>query len=289
MIFDAINKELKNIYGNNFQLFSSIPLAGGDINTVYKLNTSEGSFCIKLNNSSKLQDLFEKEAAGLQHLESKSNFTLPKVIKWGTFSDQSYLLLSFIETGSPKNNYWELFGGNLAAMHMQSANKFGLEYDNYIGSLKQCNSLENDWASFYTNQRLIPQTKLALDKGLVDTSFLKSIENLCSKLEELFPNEPPALLHGDLWSGNFIIDSQSKPALIDPAIYYGHREMDLAMTMLFGGFHEQLYTVYNASYPLEKAWKDRVSICQLYPILVHVNLFGGSYINHARAIISNYQ
>ena len=279
---------LKEQLGSTFEIYSSTPLSGGDINAVYKLHTTDGNLCIKINSADKFPNLFETEALGLQLLAKNSSFTIPEVSHQGNLENQSYLLLSYLNAGVKTSNFWQSFGEKLADLHQQSSMHFGLDHDNYIGSLHQSNELAESWNSFYANQRLIPQAKLAFDHGLVDLKFIKAIEALSLKLDSIFPDESPALLHGDLWSGNYMTDDDGNPALIDPAVYFGHREMDLAMTKLFGGFDAQMYQVYNATYPLENKWEQRIGLCQLYPILVHVNLFGGSYVNQAKRIISDY-
>ena len=285
---ENLTLELRQHFGNAFEMYSSIPLSGGDINSAYKLNTSEGVFCVKINSRYTFPGMFEKEALGLKLLSEHSEFTVPNAITTGTFQDKTFLLLTFIESASRNSNFWGAFGEQLAAMHRQSHESFGLDYGNYIGSLHQENTPMKTWSEFYAQQRLLPQAKLAFDRGTVDNPFVKSMEALCAKLQEIFPTEPPALLHGDLWSGNYMVDDKGAPALIDPAVYYGHREMDLAMMQLFGGFDRSVFDIYDATYPLETGWNHRVDLCQLYPILVHVNLFGGSYIAQAKRIMQRY-
>jgi len=279
---------LKAQLGNSFEVLSATPLAGGDINAVYKLSTTVGTLCVKINSADKFPNLFETEARGLQLLAENSDFTIPEVIHQGNMGDKSYLLLSYLNEGIKTTDFWQSFGEKLAMLHQQSNLHFGLDHDNYIGSLHQSNKTAESWDSFYANQRLIPQAKCAFDRGLVDLKFFEAIEALSLKLDSIFPDESPALLHGDLWSGNYMTDDNGNPALIDPAVYYGHREMDLAMTKLFGGFDTQMYQAYHATYPLEHKWEERIDLCQLYPILVHVNLFGGSYVSQAARIISLY-
>ena len=181
-----------------------------------------------------------------------------------------------------------LFGKQLAQLHQNTNTSFGLEESNYIGSLLQQNNLHNNWIDFFINERLKPQIKLARDNGKIDLSTITKFERLYTKLDEIFPEEPPALLHGDLWSGNFMVDEKGGPVIIDPAVYFGHREMDIAMTKLFGGFNQQLYQSYNEHFPLEKGWEQRVDICNLYPLMVHVNLFGGGYLEQVKSILNKF-
>ena len=285
---EGLTRELRKYLGNAFDIHSYTPLTGGDINSVYKISSTKGLFCVKINSRFVFPKMFAQEAKGLELLAQNSAFTVPKVICTGEFEDKTYLLLSFIESAQRKDDFWNDFGIKLAKMHLQSASVFGLDHSNYIGSLPQGNTPANSWSEFYGNQRLLSQTKSAFDKGRVEKSFIQTIETICNKLDTLFPDEPPALLHGDLWAGNYMVDRSGGPAIIDPAVYYGHREMDLGMMQLFGGFDPQVFELYNEIYPLEVRWKERIQLCQLYPILVHLNLFGGGYLNQAVSIIKKY-
>jgi len=287
-MIESIANQLKGVFGNNFEVFNSTPLSGGDINSVFKLTTSEGAFCLKVNLAKSYPSMFEKEALGLKLLEENSDFTIPKVEAFNEIDSHSYLLVEFIESSNKSENFWNDFGTSLANLHRSSSRSYGLEHNNYIGSLNQDNTERSTWTEFYTENRILAQTKLAFDSNLVDNAFVDNAERLCIKLDGLIPEEAPSLLHGDLWSGNYMIDGNGNPAIIDPAVYYGHREMDLAMTKLFGGFSSEMYDAYNESFPLETEWKDRIQLHQLYPILVHVNLFGGSYVTQASSIIKKY-
>jgi fructosamine-3-kinase len=278
-----LSSQLKvNIEVKNFQ-----SLTGGDINDVYQLDTSKGLFCIKINDAKKYPNLFEKEAKGLDILR-QSAFTIPKVIHYGILENQNFLLLEFIGSKKPKDNFWEIFGQQLAQMHQITQSKFGLDHSNFIGSLLQTNDLHKDWIDFFFTERIIPQIDMAIAHHNFEENILLKIEKLYQFIETHFPEEPPALLHGDLWSGNYMIDSIGLPALIDPAVYYGHREMDIAMTLLFGGFNTKMYEAYQEIFPLQKGWEERVKIWQLYPLLVHVNLFGGGYIKSVKSILDKF-
>jgi fructosamine-3-kinase len=281
-------KQLRSCFGEDVVVNNTQALSGGDINEVLRLSTSHGEFCVKRNSASRFPAMFEREASGLELLRTNSRFTLPKVIASGEEGQTSFLIMEFINSGNKAPGFWDDFGRKLAAMHEHTNDSFGLDEENYIGSLSQSNKQHSDWGSFYAEERLIPQLVLARDKQLLDAATLKKAERLCSRLNEYFPKEPSALLHGDLWSGNYMVDANGDPALIDPAVYYGHREMDLGMTLLFGGFDRKMYAAYNELYPLESDWRGRVELCQLYPVLVHVNLFGSSYARQAESIISKF-
>lgn len=264
-----------------------LPLSGGDINQVFKLETNEGNFCIKINHTESYPAIFEKEALGLDLLR-KSDFTIPKVFLTDKFENYSFLLLEFIESNKSKDDFWEKFGEQLARMHQISNTHFGLNHSNYIGSLKQENTPHTNWTYFYISQRIMPQIKIAVDSYKLPNSIIQKTDTLYNHIENHFHNEAPTLLHGDLWSGNYMVDSSGLPALIDPAVYYGNREMDIAMTLLFGGFNQKMYDAYQEVFPLQNDWKERMEIWQLYPLLVHVNLFGGSYIKRLESILEKF-
>ncbi len=259
-------------------------VGGGSIIQTARIETTSGNYFVKWNNASLYPNMFETEKNGLALLKKYSGFAIPEVISLGDVEGHSYLLLTFIGTGPID---WQKAGRLLATMHNCSANQFGLDHDNYIGSLPQSNTFHDSWSAFFTNERILPQVKRALDSGALDRTDLTAAENFCKRIVEIFPNEKPALLHGDLWSGNILFSSKG-PSIFDPAVYFGNREMDIAMTKLFGGFDTQFYEAYNAAFPLEKNWQKRVDYCNLYPLLVHVNLFGGGYVNDVRNILSAF-
>ena len=264
------------------------PLLGGSINEAYQLQTSCGHFFIKINNTKRYPGMFKQEAKGLELLKNAKAIKIPKVILTGESDDTSFIILEFIAGAVLQPGFWQTFGQQLAQLHQHTNDSFGLDYDNYIGSLHQNNQQHATWPEFFINERLQAQIKMARDHHQMDSSVISKFENLFSRLNELFPNEPPALLHGDLWSGNFMTGNNGEPVIMDPAVYYGHREMDLAMTKLFGGFDNQLYRSYHEQYPLEKGWEERVDICNLYPLMVHVNLFGGSYLLQVKRIVNRF-
>lgn len=263
------------------------PVHGGDINCCYCLHTRDSKYFLKLNDAIQYPGMFEKEANGLHALQTNFTLTVPSVIKHGIAGQQQYLLLEWIEQGKPKTNSWESFGAALATMHQQSQPYFGWPVNNYIGSLPQYNAKHDSWHMFYTECRIMPLVKKLSDTGAFSKQDVGSATSFCQKLNQLFPHEPAALLHGDLWSGNFMITANGHAAIYDPAVYYGHREMDIGMTKLFGGFDQRFYDGYNNVYPLEKDWQHRLPLTQLYPLLVHAALFGGHYITSAKAILKD--
>lgn len=261
---------------------------GGDINRSWCLYTNNGKFFLKVNTASRYPGMFEKEANGLEALRKYSSFKIPVVHRVGMAGNDQYLLLEFIEKGSLQPGYWQRFGKTLAQLHQQPQASFGWNEDNYIGTLQQSNAQRLNWSYFYAECRIMPLVQQLFSIKAFSSTDVTAAEIFCSKLDSLFPNEPPALLHGDLWSGNYMITATDGIAIYDPAVYCGHREMDIGMSLLFGGFPEQFYNAYNDIYPLEKDWQQRVSLTQLYPLLVHALLFGGHYVYDAREIIHHY-
>ena len=262
-----------------------VKLTGGDINEVYQVFLKEKSVVIKINNSQSIPQLFEKEKKGLELL-SKSTFVVPKPIKTDSIDNLQYLIMDYIEQGSELN--WAVFGEKLAQLHQIQEKYFGLDHNNYIGSLKQVNQECGAWSEFYTNHRLIALTAKARDQGLFEKKHCNWVEKLCQRLDELIPACKPSLIHGDLWSGNLLIDTSGHPVLIDPAVYYGHPEMDWAMLSLFGSYPVEALDHYQNLHPLEKGLNERKDIHQLYPLMVHLILFGKGYLNGVESTLKKY-
>ena len=271
--------QLSNALNTPVTFTEATLLTGGCINNAVKLNTDKGLFFVKWNTNSKA-NMFQSEYHGLKVLKDTNTIRIPNVLCF----DDDFLILEFIPPSNPNNAFWEVFGQKLALMHKQTHSKFGLDFDNYIGSLHLDNTQNKNWTEFFIQNRLQAQLSIGNFSG----TLLSDFDKLFQKLPNLFPNERPALLHGDLWSGNFLAKNGDTPMLIDPAIYYGNREMDIAMSKLFGGFNSDFYFAYNESHPLENGWEERIQICNLYPLLVHVNLFGGAYRNQVKNILSYY-
>ncbi|MCX6244580.1 MAG: fructosamine kinase family protein [Bacteroidetes bacterium] len=270
----------------SFTIHSASSLSGGCINNVSRLSTSEGEFCIKYNKRDLFPEMFEGEADGLEKLKSAGVIRVPGVVCPGYGGTYSYLLLEFINPGRKTASFYSDFGRSLARLHRHTADHFGLDRDNYMGSLKQFNIKHSDWISFFVEERLERQISLA--HGYLSPSDLSAFKRLYNRLGEIMPEEPPALLHGDLWGGNYMVSPEGKACLIDPAVYYGHREIDIAMTTLFGGFDGDFYASYNEEYPLEKGWKERLDVFNLYPLLIHLNLFGSGYLGSVERIIRKF-
>lgn len=268
-------------------LLHVVPVFGGSINKAAKLETNAGLFFVKWNDAATFPGMFEAEVLGLQLLRTTNTLHIPEVISSGTAGTDAWLLQRFLVKTTPDAAARYEAGCALAALHKNSATQFGLDHPNYIGSLPQQNKQHVTWAAFYTEERIIPQIRMAFDKQAIGKTIVKQAEQFCERINEIFPEEKPALLHGDLWSGNFM-HSSNGPAVFDPAVYYGHREMDLAMSRLFGGFDADFYAGYEAEYPPEQNAPLRVDYCNLYPLLVHVNLFGGSYVQDVSSILKKF-
>lgn len=284
----SVESLLSKKNGIPVQISETNGIGGGCINEAYKLKTTGGKYFIKYNSASRFSGMFEKEAAGLKILADTNSFDIPEVIGSGEAGKNSYILLHYIESGIPARNFWSHFGTKLADLHHNTSEYFGLDHDNYIGSLTQSNKKHPDFCGFFISQRLEPQLKEARNKGAFSQSDIRFFDSLFKSLNNIIPVEKPALVHGDLWSGNFMVTENGYPCLIDPAVYYGHREADIAMTKLFGGFQPEFYNAYNQAWPLKKDWQKRMDIFNLYPLLVHVNLFGGSYAGQVLRIIRQF-
>lgn len=292
MISINIQNKLKNIpeikYGATQHIDSVFNISGGSINDAYKIQSASGSFFLKINEAAKYPGMFETEAKGLSILEETSCIGIPCVIATGQEQEEQFILMEFIHSGKPRTDFHFEFGKSLAKLHKNSSTHFGLDHDNFIGSLPQRNKQHTNWTDFFINERIEPMVKMAIDSGAASKHLAPKTEKLFGKLPEIFPVEAPALLHGDLWSGNYMCGLENKSWIFDPAVYYGHREMDIAMTRLFGGFSDDFYNGYVDEFPLEKGWEQRVDIFNLYPLLVHVNLFGGHYVFDVERILERF-
>jgi fructosamine-3-kinase len=268
------------------QVLDAKRLGGGDINDAFELSLRDRASIFVKAHPDPPRGMFEAEARGLRWLAEASAIRIPRVV---ALSDErpAYLALELLTPAKRRPDFDEALGRSLAALHAFGAPTFGLDHDNFIGRLAQSNAAADDWASFYWVSRLEPQLRLATDRGLIDGetgSRFNALRRLLS--ERVGPEEPPSRLHGDLWGGNLHVDETGQPCLIDPAAYGGHREIDLAMMRLFGGFGERVFAAYNDAWPLAPGAGDRVSLYQLYPLMVHVNLFGGSYVGSVKRALS---
>ena len=282
----SIKDRLNEVY--DILIKSEMSVSGGSINRAYRIGTNEGDLFLKYNTSAPA-DFFKKEAEGLKLLTSATTkIRIPNVVADCAPSDRSpgFLVIEFIESGSTGNA--AQFGAALAELHQTNSEKFGLREDNYIGSLPQSNQNHSEWSAFFSAERIKPQLKLAVDSGKMEAKVYGQWEQISRKLDSLLPKTKPSLVHGDLWSGNYMYDSDGRAVLIDPAVYYGHPEMDLAFSKMFGGFTREFYSGYESVSPLDANFEERVPIYNLYPLLVHVNLFGGHYISQAKSVLNRF-
>ncbi|HVW59709.1 MAG TPA: fructosamine kinase family protein [Puia sp.] len=259
---------------------------GGHINRTYRLTTPGGPFLIKVNSAVHFPDMFAMEAKGLRLLADSHTVSTPSVLAQGNWEDLTYLLMEWIEPGEETPAIYELLGRGLAALHRHSALRFGLEWD-HRSWMTQSNTFHDSWPDFFIQERLAPTLSKALERGNLTAEDRHNFEKLYPRIRQLFPEEPPALLHGDLWKGNCIFAADGHPYLIDPNVYYGHREMDIAMTYLLGGFDPVFYHAYNEQFPLEKDWQQRIDLCNLYPLLI-LTVFGPDYRDRLRRALKKY-
>ena len=266
-------------------------VGGGCIAHATRLDTDDGPFFLKYGRGAVAQT-FPAEAAGLRALgEAGSPLLIPAVLAVEDDTDGSsgFLLMEWIETGPKSDGFWEAFGHGLAALHRHTAAEYGFDQDNFIGRLPQQNAWATTWPAFFRLNRLGPQVAMARNAGRWRSDWGHALNTLTDRLADLLPEQPPAsLLHGDLWSGNFLVTSTGRAALIDPAVYYGHREADLAMTELFGGFPDRFYDAYREAWPLEPGYEERREIYNLYHLINHLNLFGSSYAGSVAAILNRF-
>lgn len=277
---------IAEIAGSGVTKFS--PATGGCINHGGMITTADGRYFIKWNDSEKFPGMFDVEAKGLALLRETRSVFVPRVIRTGVAGPYQYLMLEHIEEGRRSSTYWETFGTELAELHKTTSRRWGLDHDNYIGSLPQRNSQTNSWTTFFVEQRLKVQLDIARRNNLLDGSVLKNFHTLFDRIPSLLPDEPASLLHGDLWGGNIMTTGDGQPCLIDPAVYFGHREVDLAMTQLFGGFDNSFLDSYSQTFPLLQGFRDRFDLYNLYPLLVHVNLFGRGYVAQVMSILDRF-
>lgn len=280
---EAIRDKLQLASLQNFSIVS-----GGCISPGGKLTTSRGDYFIKWNYCATYPSMFETEAKGLRILHGAQSIRVNQVMGLDEIEVFQFIILEWINSSPETKNFWTMLGQQVAALHQHTSPSFGLDHDNYIGSLRQSNNPRNSWSDFFIHQRLEPQIKLATDNHHPVLSLRKKMEMVYKKMSTILPEEKPALVHGDLWGGNLLADEKGYPCLIDPAVCFGHREAELAYTQLFGHFDPQFYHVYNESFPLEPGFKERADLYNLYPTLVHVNLFGGGYVQKAESIVNRF-
>ena len=278
---DAIGKAT----GTSFHPDGIADLAGGCINRAVRLSDGQRSYFIKLNDPASAS-MFEAERDGLAALAAAGAVRVPAPLAAGRTEDFAFLALEFIPLRRLARRGWATLGKQLAALHRSTAPQYGWHRSNTIGTTPQINPWTGDWTEFWHRHRLGHQLEIAAAGGL-DSATLRRGEELLERLGGLFAGYVPraSLLHGDLWSGNVAADERGRPVLFDPAVYYGDREADLAMSELFGRFDEGFYRAYREAWPPDPGYESRKTLYNLYHILNHFNLFGGGYGGQARAMI----
>lgn len=279
--FDAIVNHIQQVTGQHLGKCNHTTVSGGGINDAYHLSSNSQSYFVKLNTTER-EFMFEAEAQGLSELAATGCIRIPNVICFGQTSQNSYVVLEYIPCQPFNTSSSRLLGEQLAQMHQLEQPFFGWHCDNTIGSTPQYNPREHDWLTFWQQHRLQQQLTFAKQNGYSQQLQDKG-DKLSERLANLFDGyQPkPALLHGDLWGGNAAVSPDGNPIIYDPACYYGDRETDIAMTELFGGFSQEFYAAYQATFPLDTGYQIRKNLYNLYHILNHVNLFGGSYLSQA--------
>ncbi len=293
-VFGSLKEAVSLAKGKGITVEKKQAVQGGDANEAYRLVLSDGSLLFLKANSISDADFFRAEAEGIAVIRKTGTVRVPDIYAIGTDGGYSFLLMEHIDKAWMGQGFWEELGRNLASMHRAdtasfvSGGKYGLSSDNYIGAGKQKNTPKSSWIEFFSECRLRPQFELAA--GYFDSRTLKMANRLLDRLDRfLFEPETPSLLHGDLWSGNFMSDENGRPVLIDPAVYVGCSEADIAMTELFGGFDRRFYDSYFEVIGMVPGYEDRRDLYNLYHLTNHLNLFGSTYLRAVVRTIEKYQ
>jgi fructosamine-3-kinase len=282
-MWDQIARHIAEITGKPFEIEKTRSVTGGCINQGYRAIGQNASYFVKINDAAQLA-MFEAEAEGLEQMAKTGTIRVPRPICSGTVGRSSYLAMEWLEFGGGDSVAWEKMGRNLAGLHRSDAgHTFGWERENTIGATPQINTPSENWADFFTEHRIGYQLRLAKRRG---GNFPDDDLILPAVREMLSDRQPrPSLVHGDLWSGNAAISIDGEPVILDPATYRGDREVDIAMTELFGGFPAAFYRGYQEVFPLDEGYRQRKTLYNLYHILNHFNLFGGGYASQANGMI----
>lgn len=271
----------------NQPILKTSSVSGGDISAAYRLSSKNSNLFLKINASAEAVHMFQAESQGLQNIAQTNTIATPEVLLCDSFGDRAFLLLEYVATKTPSKEDYQMLGEQLASLHIASSDYFGYQQDNYIGALHQSNKKHTSWLNFYIEERLQPQLHLAQKKKLLTPDDVPNSEKLQKVLAPYFEAVKPSLLHGDLWGGNYLIAANATPYLIDPAVYFGHHEVDIAMSKLFGGFTNEFYDTYHEHIPKTNGFEKRVQIYQLYYLLVHLNMFGRSYYSSVKRILTD--
>ena len=288
----AIERAIERTLGAPVRILRRVPLGGGSINDTTHIETTVGAFVVKAHRRAPAR-MFQAEADGLNALRaSGTTLAIPRVIAVGADEPgaSSFLVLEHLAAGRRRADFDEALGRGLAELHRATTGRFGFHTDNYCGATPQPNPWTSRWIDFYAASRLGHQRRLATDAGLLSSTEAQRIESLIARLDTWIgePVGGPSLIHGDLWSGNLHADTEGRPALIDPAACYAHREAELGMMTLFGGFSARVFAAYDEAFALEAGWRDRNPLYQLYHLMNHLNLFGGGYHGQVMGIVRQF-
>ena len=292
---NSIEDGIKSFFGEMVTIKETSYVGGGDINESRCLQLSNGEKIFVKSNSIKNKGFFEAEETGINAIASTDAIKVPKLLFRGVdeSAGKAFLAMEYINGAGRIHDFWEIFGQSLAAMHLADTGSFvsdgsyGFDTDNYIGASVQINSPRDTWLDFFRECRLEPQFRMA--EGYFDNTSIRKILKLLDKLPDyLIEPKQPSLLHGDLWSGNYIVGDDGRAWLIDPAVYVGHAEADLAMTELFGRFPAEFYDSYSTVNPIEPGYRDRRNLYNLYHLTNHLNLFGTAYLSAVLSIVEHY-
>lgn len=264
------------------------PLSGGDISSVYVMETSFQKLVVKVQTGKDATAMFQSEKDALDFIRNSKAIAAPEIFHLNEFQNAAILVMEYVQSGTPNKGNWIQFAKDLAQLHSISDEHFGWNKDNFIGSLTQRNVLNTDWPEFYVTNRLQPQIDLALKQNLLSNNEIPYFEKMLESCQMYLQTDKPQFIHGDLWGGNFLFDPQGKAWLIDPAIYFGHGMVDIAMSKLFGGFAPAFYDTYFDSIPKPAYYSEQIDLYQLYYLLVHLNLFGSSYYQSVINILKKY-
>ena len=288
-----VSEMIRSLLGEETQVETMRPVAGGDINDAYAVTLADGRRLFLKENARRNIGFFRAEETGLEAIRQTETIRVPKVFGSGVAGDRACLVMELLEPAPAGKGYWEHFGRELAAMHRADTSRwvrdgrFGFAGDNYIGAGEQINTGRDSWISFFRECRLQAQFRKA--EHYFDRGGRRQMLSLLDHLDA-YLTEPahPSLLHGDLWGGNFVTGPDGYAWLIDPAVYVGHAEADLAMTELFGGFAPAFYDAYREAGHIEPGYADRRDLYNLYHLLNHLNLFGGGYYGSVMRIVRRY-
>lgn len=278
---------ISRITQHNFKEVKS--LSGGSISSAFVLKGEDRAYFLKVNARPDAHEMFVAEQTGLKAIEDTKTIAVPKVHLVDVHDDKAFLLMDYVESKSAGSNELRALGTQLAKLHLNHKDFFGFTGDNFIGSLPQSNTRHSSWAEFYWHERTAPQLKLAEQNKLLNPNEIVPEQDAINLFKELLGNDvKPSIIHGDLWGGNYLISTDGTPYLIDPAVYYGHPMVDIAMSKLFGGFGNEFYTAYHEIIPKTANYNAQIDLYQLYFLLVHLNMFGRSYYSSVAAILKRY-